>query len=219
MDKHAAGNDYLRFLRAWAAKPLQIAAISPSGTSLASLITSEIGPGTGPVLELGPGTGAFTRAIIQRGVDESALTLIEFEPDFARLLEQRFPAARIIQANAARLYGIDSASSEHFGAVVSGLPLLSMRTRAIMAILKLAFSHMSPTAAFYQFTYGPRCPVPQRVMDRLGLKGARIGKTMLNLPPASVYRITKRRKGVWEPVKQTAGGASTGWKDGKAYEI
>jgi phospholipid N-methyltransferase len=52
---------------------------------------------------------------------------------------------------------------------------------------------MRPTASFYQFTYGPRCPVPRPILDRLGLKAVRIGGTVRNIPPASVYRITQRQ--------------------------
>jgi phospholipid N-methyltransferase len=76
---------------------------------------------------------------------------------------------------------------------VSGLPLLSMRPRQVMAILSGAFSYTRPTGRFYQFTYGPFCPIPRTVLDRLELKAKRIGGTVRNLPPASVYRITRRQ--------------------------
>lgn len=82
---------------------------------------------------------------------------------------------------------------EAAGAVISGLPLLSMSRQKVMAILSASFSHMRYDAAFYQFTYGPRCPVPRTVLDRLGLRAKRIGFTCANLPPASVYRIRRRR--------------------------
>ena len=52
---------------------------------------------------------------------------------------------------------------------------------------------MRPTGSFYQFTYGPRCPVPRPILDRLGLKATRVGGTIRNIPPASVYRITRRQ--------------------------
>ena len=50
---------------------------------------------------------------------------------------------------------------------------------------------MRPGGAFYQFTYGPRCPVPRPILDRLGLKATRIGGTVRNIPPAGVYRISR----------------------------
>jgi phosphatidylethanolamine/phosphatidyl-N-methylethanolamine N-methyltransferase len=68
-----------------------------------------------------------------------------------------------------------------------------MPPRKIMAILLGAFGYLRPGGSFYQFTYGPRCPVPRPILDRLGLKARRIGGTVRNLPPAAAYRITRRR--------------------------
>ncbi len=48
----------------------------------------------GPVVELGPGTGPVTEALIRRGIAASRLILVEFNPDFCRLLTRRFPGSR-----------------------------------------------------------------------------------------------------------------------------
>lgn len=184
--------DGRRFFNAWRAKPLQIAALAPSGAALAALITREIFPETGEVLELGPGTGVFTRAILARGVRASALTLIEHEAVFAQLLNDRFPEATVIQMDAAALAGDARFRTGNFGAVVSGLPLLSMSSRTVLRILAGSFRALGRGGAFYQFTYGPVCPVPRKILDRLGLKATRVGGTVANLPPARVYRISRR---------------------------
>lgn len=184
--------DFFPFFRAWIASPLQIAAVAPSGNALAELITSEVSPRSGSVLELGAGTGAFTRALLARGVDETALTLIESAPDFAHLLEHRFRDARVLRMDAARLAQGRIFEGTPVGAIVSGLPLLSMPARKVIAILAGAFGYAGPGAAFYQFTYGPRCPVSRAVLDRLGLKATHIGGTLFNVPPAAVYRISRR---------------------------
>lgn len=181
--------DTLGFFLAWLRNPLRVAAVAPSGRALAGLITSEITAETGPVIELGPGTGAFTRALIGRGVREQDLALIEFGPEFVAGLRLRYPHARLLQMDAARLASVDLFDGRPAGAVVSGLPLLSMPPRKIYAILAAAFSQLTPGAAFYQFTYGPRCPVPRAILERLGLRAERIGGTFANLPPAAVYRI------------------------------
>lgn len=185
--------DFVRFFRSWVRNPLRVAAVAPSSASLAQIMTSEIGADTGQVLELGPGTGVFTRALLSRGVEQSGLTLIEYGPEFIAQLKERFPSARVMQMDAARLACAPTIAGERFGAVVSGLPLLSMSPRKITSILSGAFTLLRPGGAFYQFTYGPRCPVPRPILDRLGLKAVRIGGTMFNVPPASVYRITRRR--------------------------
>ncbi|WP_018390825.1 class I SAM-dependent methyltransferase [Ancylobacter sp. FA202] len=181
----------LGFFQAWLRSPLRVAAIAPSGRALARLITSEISPDIGPVIELGPGTGAFTRALIARGVRPADLALIEFGSEFAVALQARFPAARTLWMDAARLDTVELFGGAPAGAVVSGLPLLSITPRKVRAILMGAFGKMRPEGAFYQFTYGPRCPVPPRLLAPLGLEAERIGGTLANLPPAAVYRIRR----------------------------
>lgn len=189
----AYASDFISFLRSWASDPRGVAAIAPSSEALARLITKEIVPSDGPVLELGAGTGVFTRALLARDFREEELTLVEYCDDFACALKDRFPHARVIQMDAARLAKQDLYASASLGSVVSGLPLLSMSPRKVMAILSAAFGYMRPTGSFYQFTYFPRCPVPRPLLDRLGLRATRIGGTALNLPPAAVYRITRRQ--------------------------
>ncbi|MBB3236913.1 class I SAM-dependent methyltransferase [Phyllobacterium endophyticum] len=179
------------FFQAWLKNPLRVAAIAPSGRALASLITSETSHDTGPVIELGPGTGAFTRALIARGVRQEDLALIEFGSEFAAALQFHYPRARTLCMDAARLRTVDLFDGRSAGAVVSGLPLLSMPPRKVIAILIGAFRKMEPDGALYQFTYGPRCPVPPRLLDHLGLEAERIGGAFANLPPAAVYRIRR----------------------------
>ena len=58
---------------------------------------------SGPVIELGPGTGPVTEALVEHGVDPARLILVEFNPDFCRLLRTRYPAATVVQGDAYRL--------------------------------------------------------------------------------------------------------------------
>lgn len=178
--------DSARFVREWLRDPAGTAAVAPSGRALASLITREIDNGSGRVLELGPGTGVFTHRLIGRGVAESDLTLIEQNSGFAGLLRQRFPRATVLDIDAAAL---GDTPDEHFGAAVCGLGLRNMQGAQIEAILRAAFARMAPDASFYLFTYGRRCSVPVDVLARAGLAAEYVGTALLNLPPASVYRI------------------------------
>jgi phosphatidylethanolamine/phosphatidyl-N-methylethanolamine N-methyltransferase len=157
-----AYSDYYHFLRSWVANPLQVAAVVPSGSALVRLMTAEISASTGPVLELGPGTGAFTNGILDRGVSERDLTLVEYGAEFAKLLQLRFPRARVLQLDASLLASHRLFQAADLGAVVSGLPLLCMPPRKVVAILAGAFGYCQPNGAFYQFTYGPtaRCLEP-----------------------------------------------------------
>nr|WP_246426166.1 rRNA adenine N-6-methyltransferase family protein [Sphingomonas kyeonggiensis] len=157
------------------------------------MITREIDQTSGKVLELGPGTGIFTERLVSRGVDQSDLTLVEQNPGFVRLLKQRFPRATILEIDAAALGLIRQPRGDLFGAAVCGLGLRNMPVGHIEGIMRSAFSRMLPDAALYLFTYGRRCSVPAEVLERLGLAAEHFGIALLNLPPASVYRIVRVR--------------------------
>jgi phospholipid N-methyltransferase len=201
--------DSLSFFMHWLSDPLQIGAVVPSSQALATLITTEIAPEIAPVIELGPGSGAFTRALLDRGIPERRLALIEQDSRFAFALREQFPTARVLCVDAVALRSIDVFPGESVGAVVSGLPLLLMPPNKVSAILESAFTRLRPGGAFYQFTYGTRSPVPSPILDRLGLAATRIGVTIVNIPPATVYRIAHRRAEPWvlqtkhEPGKST----------------
>lgn len=184
--------DVLPFVRAWLDNPLRMSAVAPSSAPLAELITRAIGPGDAPVLELGPGTGVFTRALLARGVREPDLRLVEADANLAHLLRRRFPQATVLHTDATSLRKHRPDSEARVGAVVSGLPLLSMSPRTILLILAGAFAWLRDGGSLYQFTYGFTCPVPRRVLDRLDLRAKRIGSVIANVPPASVYRLTGR---------------------------
>lgn len=195
-------DDLLPFFRAWLRDPFRVAAVAPSSRSLAAVMTAEITPALAPIIEFGPGSGVFTRALLARGVPEEQLTLIESSGEFATLMSARFPAARVLQMDASSLRRLELFDQERAGAVISGLPLLSMSPRKLIAILKGVFHHLRPDGALYQFTYGPTCPIPRRLLDRLGLKATRIGGTWANFPPATVYCI--RRAAIHERPKPSA---------------
>ena len=186
----------LSFFLHWLCDPVQVGALAPSGSALASLITSEIEPESAPVLELGPGSGSFTRVLIDRGIPQERLALIEESPRFSLVLAKRFPGATVVRADAADLGSIEIFSGEQAGAVVSGLPLLLMSPRKVSAILGGAFKRLRRGGAFYQFTYGSRPPVPAAILESMGLTATRVGRTLANIPPATVYRIERRRVSV-----------------------
>ncbi|SON55250.1 Phospholipid N-methyltransferase [Hartmannibacter diazotrophicus] len=196
-------SETLQFFRAWLSEPLRVASVTPSGRALAALMVSEVSAETGPILELGPGTGVFTRALLARGVVEENLALIEFGKEFAAKLNADFPRAKTLCMDAARLRHVELFHDTPAGAVISGLPLLSMAPRTVYSILEGAFAHLRANGAFYQFTYGPRCPVSRPLLDRLGLKATYLGGTFANVPPAAVYRIQRRK--IRRPRATTAG--------------
>lgn len=182
--------DALPFFLSLISNPLRVSALAPSGKALASAMAADIVPAHAPVLELGPGTGAFTRALLARGVAEEQLVLIEADRRFATLLGVRFPEARILNLDASELTA-DRFGQDKAGAAVSGLPLLSMSADKVLAILERAFANMRPDGSLYQFTYQPNCPIHHSILDRLELTAHRTHLVLRNLPPAFVFRITR----------------------------
>src|SRR6201987_2305304 len=118
-------DDEVRFLRSWIEKPLHVGAVMPSGRFLARTMEQYVYPyASGPVVELGPGTGAITSALIEHGVDQKRLVLVESNPSFCALLRDRYPHAKVVQGDAYALRdSIWNVLSAPASAVVSGLPL------------------------------------------------------------------------------------------------
>src|SRR5262245_4770756 len=73
-------SEYWLFLRELARAPLRTGAIAPSGAALANLMVSEIDPREGYIVELGPGTGRLTDALLERGVPQERLIVVEANP-------------------------------------------------------------------------------------------------------------------------------------------
>ena len=120
-------DDEVRFLRSWIEKPLHMGAVMPSGRLLARTMARYVDiQSDGPVIELGPGTGAITNALVEHGVDQKRLVLLEFNPGFCALLRERFPLAKVVQGDAYRLRdSLWDALDVPATAVVSGLPLVT----------------------------------------------------------------------------------------------
>jgi len=181
-------SDLALFLKQLIRRPGQVVALSPSSAELARAMAAELGPQTGRVAELGAGTGKLTRAILDQGIAPADLTLFEMNPDFCDHLRQSFPGVTVLAQGAET---IGTAMPAGLGAVVSGLPLLSMPVPVQMAILQGAFSLLRPGGSFIQFTYGPRPPLSEQIRIDLGLTARRGAKVWGNLPPARVYRYVR----------------------------
>jgi len=97
-------DDEVRFLRSWIEKPLHVGAVMPSSKLLARTMAQYVDvESEGPVIELGPGTGAITNALIEHGIDQKRLVLVEYNPGFCALLRDRYPQAKVVQGDAYKL--------------------------------------------------------------------------------------------------------------------
>lgn len=178
--------DEARFIKSWIDDPRRTGSVTPSSPFLARRMASFVDPAIpGPVIEIGPGTGPVTEALIERGIDESRLILVEYSPEFCTLLRQRFPRATVVEGDA---YALSATLREHLHekavAVVSSLPLFNKPPAMRSALAKDAFSLLQPGAPLIQFTYSVISPVPRKGS---GLKAFVSDWVLRNIPPARVW--------------------------------
>ena len=187
----------MSFFREWLKNPLSIAAVSPSGRQLTRCMISEVPSDAERVIELGAGTGAFTRALLERGIAPTNLLALELNESLYRHLAAEFPGVRVFCGDARRAKLIAAASGYldcgKADVVISGLGLLSMSRQMQLEILGAGFSVLKPGGRFVQFTYGASSPVSNVSLAELGLSVRRGGFALWNLPPASVYVYTRNR--------------------------
>jgi phosphatidylethanolamine/phosphatidyl-N-methylethanolamine N-methyltransferase len=183
-------DDEVRFLRSWIEKPLHMGAVMPSGRLLARTMAQYVDiKSTGPVVELGPGTGAITSALLDRGIDQKRLVLVEYNPSFCALLRDRYPHARVVQGDAYSLRdSLRNVLSGPASAVVSGLPLVTKPMLTRLKLIREAFSALAPGAPFVQFTYSVAPPIPKSLP---GVSTQASERIWMNLPPARVWVYRK----------------------------
>jgi phosphatidylethanolamine/phosphatidyl-N-methylethanolamine N-methyltransferase len=183
-------DDEVRFLRSWIEKPLHVGAVMPSGRLLARTMAEYVDVhSTGAVVELGPGTGAITSALIERGIDQKRLVLVEYNPGFCALLRDRYPHARVVQGDAYRLRdSLRNVLSAPASAVVSGLPLVTKPMQTRLKLIREAFVALAPGAPFVQFTYSVAPPIPKSLP---GVSTQASERIWMNLPPARVWVYRK----------------------------
>ena len=212
--------DEARFIKTWFENPVGTGAVSPSGRFLARAMARAVDPEClGPIVELGPGTGPVTDALIARGIDPGRLVLVEYDPQFCKLLQRRYPRATVIQGDAYDLaVTLDGVLDEPAATVVSSLPLRNQPERDRLTLLEQAFAVLQPGGSFVQFTYGIASPMPLRSGDHPCFEAEVSPPVWLNLPPARVwvYRaaeapaLIRMRDGTRVKLKLRDGGAKVG---------
>jgi len=183
-------DDEVRFLRSWIEKPLHMGAVMPSGKVLARTMAQYVDiNSTGPVVELGPGTGAITSALIDHGVEQKRLVLVEYNPGFCALLRDRYPHAKVVQGDAYALRdSLWEVLSVPASAVVSGLPLVTKPMLTRLKLIRDSFAALAPGAPFVQFTYSVAPPIPKSLP---GVSTEASERIWMNIPPARIWVYRK----------------------------
>ncbi|MCX7723257.1 MAG: methyltransferase domain-containing protein, partial [Verrucomicrobiae bacterium] len=107
------------------------------------------------VIELGSGTGAVTRALLERGLEQSQVLAIEKSARLAALLRGKFPDLRVVVGDA---WDLDALVQKHVphmqvGAVVSSLPLRNFSRERRLALAQKIGSVLGPGGRWIQFSY------------------------------------------------------------------
>jgi phosphatidylethanolamine/phosphatidyl-N-methylethanolamine N-methyltransferase len=180
-------SDSRLLLKLWLKNPMKIGAVAASSPELAGAMARHIPPhGEGYVVELGGGTGPVTRAILNAGVPVDRLVVVERDPTLHRHLAERYPGVRVLLGDAMHLQQLLRREGiTPVRAIVSSLPLLSMKKAIQHRIGAQIFAVLAPDAPLIQFTYGLFSPLKNR--QRLGVSGAVKDRVLQNLPPASVW--------------------------------
>ncbi|GBE43087.1 MAG TPA: methyltransferase domain-containing protein [Rhizobiales bacterium] len=178
-------NDYRVFFRAWLSKPLRTGASVPSSRALSEAMAAAAAPApSAKIVELGPGTGTVTQALLDAGVREENLTLIELNDEFRDLLKKRFPRAEILAEDAfSAITRLMQTKERDVSAVVSSLPLTLYPKEKRIRLRDEALRLTGPNGRLVQFTYSPISPMPHdpAVIAHCSRR------IWTNLPPAAVW--------------------------------
>jgi phosphatidylethanolamine/phosphatidyl-N-methylethanolamine N-methyltransferase len=190
--------DETAFFRKLIENPRLTGAVAPSGPYLARAMAKAASPALreGLVIELGPGTGPVTRALVEHGFTRDRLVLVEYDPNFCRLLRQRFSPATVVQGDA---YDLPRTLAAFWGkrvtAIVSSLPLLNETPARRFKLFEDAFELMGPQGLFVQFTYGLKSPIPREAcVNRFA--GRCSAPIWRNIPPARVWSYRADPNGI-----------------------
>lgn len=174
------------FLKRLIRNPRSLGAIMPSSKALARFICRHIEYNEGDfIVEIGAGTGRFTRAILQSGVPESRLIVLELDSELAHYLRGNFPGVHVIEGNAAILETlIPKEVIGNVRTIISGIPMVNLLKKDQKEIMDSCFRILGEGGHVLQFTYGPGSPIP---VKSFGLFAAKLGRVFQNIPPATVW--------------------------------
>jgi phosphatidylethanolamine/phosphatidyl-N-methylethanolamine N-methyltransferase len=179
------------FFKKWMANPLGMASITPSAPALSRMIAAHVRREPDEVVvEYGGGTGPITRALLEAGVPASRLFVCELDPELATYLRTQFPDVNVLEGDVRNIRQM--LPPQHIGkvgTVVVGIPMILLPAQMQQEVVDGIFQIMPPDRRFLAYTYSTGSPMKA---DQLGLTGKRLGFTLANIPPASVWGYAKK---------------------------
>ncbi|QEH32990.1 16S ribosomal RNA methyltransferase KsgA/Dim1 family protein [Aquisphaera giovannonii] len=166
-----------------------IASLAPSSPWLSRATVREVDWATARVVvELGAGTGPITRVLAERAPDACRVVVLERDPDFARLLRERFsgrPNLDVVEGDVRDLAAIlADRGVTRADAIVSGLPVPSFPADLTRSLFRDVGRLLPDGGLYSQITELPW--VYWRFYRRF-FEDVRFAFEPRNLPPAGAY--------------------------------
>lgn len=188
-------SDFTLFLGKFLRQGTAIASLAPSSPWLARTTVRNIDWARADVVvELGAGTGPITQVIAERVRPEARVLILERDPDFCRLLRDRFPSRpgfEIVQGDVrdlAAMLADRGISQADF--IVSGLPVPSFPADLQRSLFQIVGQVLKPEGSFNQITELPW--VYWRFYRRF-FEDVQFAFEPRNLPPAGAYFCRRPR--------------------------
>jgi phosphatidylethanolamine/phosphatidyl-N-methylethanolamine N-methyltransferase len=182
-------NQSLLFLGKFLRHGTAIASLAPSSPWLSRATVRNVDWERAKVLiELGAGTGPITQELVNRVRDDCKLIVLERDPDFVRVLRDRFdprPNLEIIEGDVRDLSsmlkdrGIDRVDN-----VISGLPVPSFPKDLQRELFRNVSKILDPTGTYHQIT---ELPWVYLRFYRSFFDEVRFAFEPRNIPPAGAY--------------------------------
>lgn len=175
------------FFTRWLANPTQVASLYPSSPKLSAQIAAKaLRSSQEKVLYLGAGTGAVGTALVQAGLPDTALAMIEWDPSMCEHLRLAFPGALVLEGDALNPAAL--VPPEWAGQIttsISGLPIVHYGVEKQKRFVEQVFSLMAEPR-LVQYGNLPRPPIAHR---QLGIAAKRLGFGWSGVVPHFIWEF------------------------------
>jgi phosphatidylethanolamine/phosphatidyl-N-methylethanolamine N-methyltransferase len=182
-------SDFSLFLGKFLKHGTAIASLAPSSPWLSRATVRNVDWARARVLvELGAGTGPITRVLAVRARPECRVIVLERDPDFARILRERFSGLAnfdVIEGDARDLAGmLADRGIDRVDHVVSGLPVPSFPKDLQRDLFRVVRQVLDPAGTYNQIT---EIPLVYWGLYRKFFNDVTFAFEPRNFPPAGAY--------------------------------
>ncbi len=182
-------SDFSLFLGKFLRHGTKIASLAPSSPWLSRATVADVDwARAGVVVELGAGTGPITRVIAEKARPDCRVIVLERDPDFARLLRERFAHLGHFDVVEGDVRDLASLLADRgigrVDHVISGLPVPSFPKDLQRDLFRVVRRVLAPEGGYSQIT---EIPWVYQGLYRKFFDRVRFVFEPRNLPPAGAY--------------------------------